>query len=82
MTVLARHLRPPPANSLLLASHHAQADRQLAKRFFLTGPMWVGWTRPRSMGVIKWVERIPLVGLVGELVEGYVSLVDDYLYCE
>lgn len=49
---------------------------------FLTGPMWVGWTRPKVLGWVKTLERIPLVGLVGELVEGYLPLVDDYFYCE
>jgi hypothetical protein len=49
---------------------------------FLTGPMWVGWTRPKVLGWVKTLERIPLVGLVGELIEGYLPLVDDYFYCE
>lgn len=33
------------------------------------------------MSVVKGLERIPMVGLVGELVEGYLPLVDDYFYC-
>lgn len=54
----------------------------MASSFFLQGPMWVGWTRPKIMTVVKGIERIPLVGLVGELVEGYIPLVDHYFYCE
>jgi len=80
--LLARHLRPSPSSSLLLSSHYAQLDRRLATHFFLTGPMWIGWTRPKVMGFVKGLERIPIVGLVGELVEGYLPLVDDYFYCE
>ncbi|CAD6580025.1 MAG: Peroxisomal membrane protein pex16 [Tremellales sp. Tagirdzhanova-0007] len=80
--LLARQLRPPPKSSLLLASHHSHLDRRTAAHFFLTGPMWIGWTRPKVMRVLKGLERIPLVGLVGELVEGYLFLVDDYFYCE
>jgi hypothetical protein len=49
---------------------------------FLTGPIWVGWTRPRVMRVVKGIERIPIVGMIGELLEGYLPLVDDYFYCE
>lgn len=33
------------------------------------------------MAVVKGLGRIPIVGLVGELVEGYLPLVDDYIYC-
>ena len=33
------------------------------------------------MAVVKGIQRIPLVGLAGELVEGYLPLVDDYFYC-
>jgi peroxin-16 len=34
------------------------------------------------MTIVKRLERIPLVGLVGELVEGYLPLVDEYFYCK
>jgi hypothetical protein len=44
--------------------------------------MWVGWTRPKIMALVKGIERIPLIGLAGEFVEGYIPLVDDYFYCE
>lgn len=54
----------------------------MAMRAFLTGPMWIGWTRPKIMGIVKALERVPLVGLVGDLVEGYIPLVDEYFYCE
>lgn len=53
----------------------------MATSFFLQGPMWVGWTRPKIMAVVKGIQRIPLVGIAGELVEGYLPLVDDYFYC-
>lgn len=82
MHLLARHLRQPPNDSLLLAEHYAQQDRRLATRFFLTGPMWVGWTRPKIVGITKTLERIPLVGLVAEFAESYLGLVDEYFYCE
>ena len=82
LQLLARQLRPAPQSSLLLTSHYAHLDRRTAAHFFLTGPMWIGWTRPKVMRVVKGVERIPIVGLVGELVEGYLSLVDEYFYCE
>ncbi|GFZ49411.1 hypothetical protein JCM24511_07531 [Saitozyma sp. JCM 24511] len=80
LRLLARRIRPPPKDSLLLAQHYAQQDRRLVSSLFLTGPMWVGWTRPKVLGWVKTLERIPLVGLVGELVEGYLPLVDDYFY--
>lgn len=82
MHLLARRLRPPTGDSLLLAEHYAAQDRRLALRFFLTGPMWVGWTRPKIMSVTKAVERIPLVGLLGDFAEGYLGLVDEYFYRE
>ena len=44
--------------------------------------MWVGWTRPRIIKVVHALEGVPIVGLVGELVESYMSLVDDYFYCK
>jgi peroxin-16 len=44
--------------------------------------MWVGWTRPKVMSVVGWLEKWPVVGLVGEFLEGYVPLVDDLFYCE
>jgi peroxin-16 len=44
--------------------------------------MWVGWTRPKIMAVVKGLERIPLIGIAGGFVEGYIPLVDDYFYCE
>lgn len=34
------------------------------------------------MGLVKFMERIPIVGLFGEFVKGYVPLVDEYFYCE
>ncbi|EIW67372.1 hypothetical protein TREMEDRAFT_16146, partial [Tremella mesenterica DSM 1558] len=79
LQLLSRSLRSS-RSSILLADHYAQQDRQLAKRFFLSGPMWVGWTRPKILGVVRTLERIPVVGLVGEFVEAYLPLVDDYLY--
>ena len=80
--LIARHIRPEAGESLLLASHYAKLDRRLASSFFLQGPMWVGWTRPKIMALVKGIERIPLIGLAGEFVEGYIPLVDDYFYCE
>ena len=44
--------------------------------------MWVEWTRPKIMAVVKGLERIPLIGIAGGFVEGYIPLVDDYFYCE
>ena len=81
LRLLARRLRQDPLDSDLLAEHYAQQDKRLLSSFFLTGPMWVGWTRPKIMGIVKGLERIPIVGLVGEFVEGYLPLVDDYFYC-
>lgn len=81
MQLLARHLRAPTGDSTLLAEHYAKTDRRLATRFFLTGPMWVGWTRPKVMSVVRGLQRIPLIGLAGGLLEGYLPLVDEY-YCE
>lgn len=81
LCLLARRLRQTKSKSLLLAEHYTHLDRRLATRAFLTGPMWIGWTRPKIMGVVKFIERIPVVGLFGEFVEGYVPLIDDYFYC-
>lgn len=81
MQLVARNLRAPTGDSTLLAEHYSKLDRRLASRFFLTGPMWVGWTRPKVMSVIRGLQRIPLIGLAGGLLEGYLPLVDDY-YCE
>ncbi|ODN78927.1 hypothetical protein L202_04450 [Cryptococcus amylolentus CBS 6039] len=79
-----RHLRSGSSSSVLgsplLLSHNATQDRRLAMQAFLTGPLWLGWTRPKIVKVAQGLERIPLVGLVGELVEGYLPLVDDYFY--
>ena len=50
--------------------------------FFFTGPMWIGWTRPKIMSWVQWFERWPVLGLVGGFAEGYLPLVDDYFYCE
>lgn len=66
----------------LLAEHYATQDRQILTAAFFTGPMWIGWTRPRIVGWIEWLERWPVVGMVGGFAEGYLPLVDDYYYCE
>jgi hypothetical protein len=34
------------------------------------------------MAIVKGLERIPLIGIAGGFVEGYIPLVDDYFYCE
>lgn len=81
MQLIARNFRAPTGDSTLLAEHYAKLDRRLASRFFLTGPMWIGWTRPKVMSVVRGLQRIPLIGLAGGLIEGYLPLVDDY-YCE
>lgn len=81
LQLVARRLRAPARDSTLLAEHYAQVDRRLASRFFLQGPMWIGWTRPKIVSFIQALERIPLIGLAGELVAGYLPLVDDY-FCE
>lgn len=81
MRLAARHLRTAPGNSSLLASHQAATDTRLAKSFFLQGPVWVGWTRPKVMAVVKALERVPLVGIAGGLIEAYLPLVDDNFYC-
>ncbi|ORX38615.1 peroxisome membrane protein [Kockovaella imperatae] len=86
LALLARRLRLKPTDSaleqpsLLLAEHYAQQDRRLAMRALLTGPVWIGWTRPKIMRVVSAVERIPVIGMVGGLMEGYLSMVDDYLF--
>ena len=82
MRLAARQLRPRDQDSLLLYEYYAHLDRHLASTFFLTGPMWVGWTRPKIMGWVKWLERWPLVGYAGDFAEGYLSLVDEYFYCQ
>ncbi|WWC63177.1 uncharacterized protein I303_105777 [Kwoniella dejecticola CBS 10117] len=84
MLLLARYLRPKSSSanaSNLLMENNAIQDKRLLVKAFLTGPMWLGFTRPKILSLSKGLERIPLVGLVGELVEGYLPLVDDYFYC-
>ncbi|WVW85740.1 hypothetical protein I302_107778 [Kwoniella bestiolae CBS 10118] len=80
LLLLARVLRPRHTSNLGMA-HNASQDRKLLARAFLTGPMWLGFTRPKVLGLTRLLEKIPLVGLLGELVEGYLPLVDDYFYC-
>ena len=80
--LVAQRLRPAAGDSLLLSSHYAALDRRMATSFFLQGPVWVGWTRPKIMTVVRGIQRIPLVGIAAELVEGYLPLVDDYFYCK
>lgn len=63
-------------------SHYAQQDKKLALQAFMAGPMWIGWTRPKVVSIAKTLERVPILGLVGDLVEGYLPLVDDYFFCE
>ena len=33
------------------------------------------------MGIVRTLEKVPLVRIAGEFVEGYIPLVDDYFYC-
>jgi peroxin-16 len=80
LQLAARRMRAPAGDSTLLAEHYSQLDRRIASRFFLQGPMWIGWTRPKIVGFIKGLERIPLIGLAGELISGYLPLVDEYFY--
>ncbi|WVF72701.1 hypothetical protein IAT40_007519 [Kwoniella sp. CBS 6097] len=81
LLLLARYLRPKSTSPLVL-SHQATQDKRLLARAFLTGPMWLGFTRPKIQGIAKGLGRVPVLGLVGELVQGYLPLVDDYFYCE
>ncbi|WVQ68220.1 uncharacterized protein L199_006427 [Kwoniella botswanensis] len=80
LLLLARVMRPSHKSSNLGMTHNSSQDRKLLARAFLTGPMWLGFTRPKVLGLTKLVEKIPIVGLVGDLVEGYLPLVDDYFY--
>ncbi|GMK59154.1 hypothetical protein CspeluHIS016_0701690 [Cutaneotrichosporon spelunceum] len=80
MQLLARRLRMHVGDSTLLAEHYSHADRRIASHFFLQGPMWIGWTRPKVVGVINFLGRIPLISLAGDLIGGYLPLVDDYFY--
>jgi peroxin-16 len=80
LQLLARRLRASPGDSTLLAESYAQRDRRTASRFFLQGPMWIGWTRPKIVGVIRFLEKIPLIGLAGELINGYLPLADEFFY--
>lgn len=86
MRLLARRLRSASSQyggtTDLLASHNAAQDRRTASAFFFTGPMWVGWTRPKITSWIEWLERWPVVGIAGSWAGGYLPLVDDYYYCE
>lgn len=82
LRLLSRHLRTPNPSTPLQMQHFAAQDRALARTFFLTGPVWLGWTRPKIKRVCKVLERVPLVGLVGDFVEGYLPFVDEYFYCE
>lgn len=43
--------------------------------------MWIGWTRPKIVSFVNFLERIPLISLAGDLIGGYLPLVDDY-FCE
>ncbi|OWZ31130.1 peroxin-16 [Cryptococcus neoformans AD2-60a] len=79
LLLLSRRLRSK-GESPLLMSHYAQQDKKLALQAFMTGPMWIGWTRPKIVSVARTLERIPILGLVGDLVEGYLPLVDDYFF--
>lgn len=81
MRILARHLRDP-SSTVLAAQHHATLDKRLLAQAFLTGPMWIGWTRPKIQSWVEWFEKWPLIGMVAGLGEGYLPLVDDYVYCE
>ncbi|ORY35444.1 peroxisome membrane protein [Naematelia encephala] len=80
LALLARRLRTPPRDDLLLAEHYTRQDKQLAWRTLLSGPIWIGWTRPKVLGIAKVLEKVPLIGLLGQFVEGYLPLVDDYHY--
>ncbi len=48
----------------------------------MTGPMWIGWTRPKVMRVIGVLNKVPIVSIAGEFVEGYLPLADEYFYCK
>ncbi|KAK1927021.1 putative peroxisomal membrane protein pex16 [Papiliotrema laurentii] len=76
----SRRLRRTHSKSILLAEHHANLDRRLAARAFLTGPMWVGWTRPKVMNVVRILGKVPIVNFASEFIEGYIPLVDEYFY--
>lgn len=83
MRLTARHLRRSAGpRTLLQAQHQAEQDRRLLYSFFLTGPLWLGWTRPKIQGWVDWLGRWPLIGLVGELGAGYLPLVDDNFFCQ
>ncbi|WWC71669.1 uncharacterized protein I206_105627 [Kwoniella pini CBS 10737] len=85
LLLMSRYLRPKinlnnHYSFNLLIENNSNQDKKLLIKAFLTGPMWIGFTRSKILKISKSLERIPLIGLLGELIEGYLPLVDDYFY--
>ncbi|WFD36578.1 hypothetical protein MCUN1_003461 [Malassezia cuniculi] len=48
--------------------------------YFLRGPVWYRWTRPKIACFARRTEHRALIGMVGAIARDYLPLVDDYYY--
>ena len=48
--------------------------------YFLRGPVWFQWTRPKIERFATWTENRRIIGFFGSIARDYLPLVDDYYY--
>lgn len=48
--------------------------------YFLRGPVWYRWTRPKIAGFARRTEHRAIIGMVGAIARDYLPLVDGYYY--
>lgn len=48
--------------------------------YFLRGPLWVLWTKPKLIKLANKIDSVPLLNLVSTAIHDYVPLLDEYHY--
>ncbi|KAG0151040.1 hypothetical protein CROQUDRAFT_57315 [Cronartium quercuum f. sp. fusiforme G11] len=79
------YCRPKPSSSrprFLTEIEKAELkSRQRAFwRYFLRGPLWTLWTKPKLSSVAQRLANKPLLNLLSTFIEDYVPLIDEYYY--
>ncbi|KZS96001.1 peroxisomal membrane protein PEX16 [Sistotremastrum niveocremeum HHB9708] len=79
--LLARSLRrTPPPTSGLERSEYARRDRDLLW-YFLRGPVWQFYTKPKLTSFADSTSHTPVLGLMSAFIRDWIPLIDSYHYC-
>lgn len=80
MELFSRWLRRRvSANATLEREEYARRDRDLLW-YLLRGRFWVDFTRPKVEEIITKLTRLPVIGILGFVVQEWIPLINTYYY--